>query len=210
MHCEGNGSASYEKKKTFKADPFFTPLLPANSIASVLALHIPYFFLLQIELKHPLSSETLLSLRGGRGTAMNNYASHGAPKWPHIFISASGVPCRRVEVAGREGRAEVGAGLRAPSASTVMYHTARPVLTVQLGAPPRRRPVSGNERRRAGQDQERLPQTHFRSRCHQSPLTATQWGGRREVDPAQDPCLIRLRPEGGIHPDQAGAERMSS
>lgn len=34
---------------------------------------------------------------------MNNYASHGAPKWPHIFISACGVPCSRAEVAGREG-----------------------------------------------------------------------------------------------------------
>lgn len=143
---------------------------------------------------------------------MNNYASHGAPKWPHIFISASGVPCTRVEVEGREGvqgrggGVGVGAGLRAPSASTVMYHTAGPVLTVQLGAPPRRRPVSGNERRRAGQDQERLPQTHFRSRRHQSPPSATQWGGQGEEDLAQDPCLIRLRPEGGIHPDQAGIE----
>lgn len=146
---------------------------------------------------------------------MNNYVSHGAPKWPHIFISASGVPCRRAEVAGGEGvqggggRGAAGAGLRAASASTVMYHTAWPVLTVQLGAPPRWRPVSGNERRRAGQDQERLPQTHFRSRRHQFPPNVTQWGGQGEEDLAQDPCLIRLRPEGGIHPDQAGAEWMS-
>lgn len=106
VHREGNGSASYGKKKrkkTFKAKPLFTPLLPANWIGSVLALYIPYFFLLQIELKHPLSSETLLSWRSGRGMAMNNYASHGAPKWPHVFISASRVVCRRVEVAWREG-----------------------------------------------------------------------------------------------------------
>lgn len=135
---------------------------------------------------------------------MNNYASHGAPKWPHIFISASGVPCRRVEGGGKGGRAGGGVGqvCGAPSASTVMYHTAGPVLTVQLGAPPRRRPVSGNERRRAGQDQERLPQTHLRSRRHQSLPGCNPVGGPRGGGPGAGP----LRPEGGIHPDQAGAE----
>lgn len=34
---------------------------------------------------------------------MNNYVSHGAPKWPHIFISASGAPCRRAEGVGGGG-----------------------------------------------------------------------------------------------------------
>lgn len=37
----------------------------------------------------------------------------------------------------------------------------------------------------------------------------TECGGR-EKDLAQDPCLIRLQPEGGIHPDQPSGEWMST
>lgn len=130
MHYEGNGSASWEKKKnTFQGRPFFPCCLRIELVAS---LHYTFSILQEIELKHPLSSETLLSLRSGRGMAMNNYARDGAPKWPQIFISAHGAR-----------RRQKGSGSRGPSASTVMYHTALRVLTVQLGALLRPGPVSG-------------------------------------------------------------------
>lgn len=144
-----------KKKNTFQGRPFFPCCLRIELVAS---LHYTFSILQKIELKHPLSSETLLSLRSGPGMAMNNYARDGAPKWPHIFISAHGAQCR-----------QKGSGSRGPSASTVMYHTALRVLTVQLGALLRPGPVSGRDQRRAGQDQERLPQIHFSSRGHQSP-----------------------------------------
>lgn len=92
-------------------------------IELVASLHYTFPILQKIELKHPLSSETLLSLRSDQGMAMNNYVRDGAPKWPQIFISASRQQCR-----------EKARETRGPSVSTVMYHTALWVLTVQLGA----------------------------------------------------------------------------
>lgn len=97
--------------------------LPLSSPCPWIAsLH--YTFILQkIELKHPLSSETLLILRSDQSMAMNNYVRDSALKWPQIFISAS-----------RQQRRERGSESLGLSVSTVMYHTALWVLTVQLGA----------------------------------------------------------------------------
>lgn len=101
--------------------------LPLSSsclwIESVASLHYIFPILQKIELKHPLSSETLLSLQSGQGMAMNNYVRDSALKWPQIFISASRQQCRE------KGNESLGL-----CASTVMYHTALWVLTVQLGA----------------------------------------------------------------------------
>lgn len=87
------------------------------------SLHYTFPILQKIELKHPLSSETLLSLQSDQDMAMNNYVRDSALKWPQIFISASRQQCRE--------RGSESLGL---SVSTVMYHTALWVLTVLLGA----------------------------------------------------------------------------
>ncbi len=92
-------------------------------IELLVSLHYTFPILQKIELKHPLSSETLLSLWSDRGMAMNNYVRDSAPKWTQIFISASRQQCR-----------EKGSETPGLSVSTVMYHTALWVLTVQLGA----------------------------------------------------------------------------
>lgn len=101
--------------------------LPLSSlcfwIELVASLHYTFPILQKIELKHPLSSETLLSLRSDQGMAMNNYVRDSALKWPQIFISAS-----------RQQRRERGSKFLGLSVSTVMYHTALRVLTVQLEA----------------------------------------------------------------------------
>lgn len=76
-------------------------------------MHYTFPILQKIELKHPLSSETLLSLRSDQGMAMNNYMRDIALNWPQISISASRQQCR-----------ERGSETSALPVSTVMYHTA--------------------------------------------------------------------------------------
>lgn len=109
-----------KKEKNLSRLPFSSSCFWIELVAS---LHYTFPILQKIELKHPLSWETLLSLWSDQGMAMNNYERDSALKWPQIFISASRQQCR-----------EKGSEFQSLSVSTVMYHTALWVLTVQLGA----------------------------------------------------------------------------
>lgn len=115
-----------------------------------------------MKLKHLLSSETLLSLQSSQDMAINIYVRDSALKWPQIFI------CTSRQQFGEKGSESLGL-----SASTVMYHRALRVLTVQLGALLRPRPVSVKDQQIAGQDQELLPQTHSGSQGPSVSLTVT-------------------------------------
>lgn len=79
---------------------------------------------------------------------VNNYVGDSAQKWPRIFISTS-----RKRFCG-------------PSAPSVTYPAVQRALAVQLEALLRTSLSVGQQ---AGQDQDRLPQTHLRHPRRRSP-----------------------------------------
>lgn len=117
VHQESNEGSSWERK------PFKALSSSCLWIELVASLHYTFSVLQKIELQHPLSSETLLILRSDQSMAMNNDVSGSTLKWPQIFISAP-----------RQQYREKGSESLGLSVSTLMYHMAQWVLTVQLGA----------------------------------------------------------------------------
>lgn len=106
------------EKKPFKGSPFFFLLL--NWIGGVLALYIPNFTEDWIKTSFVIRSIAQFVKWPRHGY---EWLWDSVLKWPHIFISTSRQQCR-----------ETGSKSLGLSASTLMYHTALWVLTVQLGA----------------------------------------------------------------------------
>lgn len=171
-------------KENLSRLPLSSPRLWIELAAS---LHYTFFVLQKIELKHPLSSETLLILRSDQSMAMNNYARDSALKWPQIFISASRQQCReRVRIVGREGGGQVS---KLVCINSDVLHGPLS-LNRSIRSTAEAQSVSGKDQQRTGQDQEQLPQTHFRRWGHQSPpLWPAGWPRGRI--PAEAGALLR-------------------
>lgn len=101
-------------------------------------MHYTFPFVQKIELKHPLSSETLLSLQNDQGMAMNNYwGRERALKWPQIFIRSG---------AGRGERVSGPACINGDVSHSPVS------LNRSIRSSAEARPVSGKDQQSAGQD----------------------------------------------------------